>query len=145
MSDKVVIRVEDLMTDKVVTIDGMATVSEAMEAMRQHRVSSLIVDRRDDHDEYGMLVVSDIAKEVIVPGRSPDRVNVYEIMSKPVLTLHREMNIKYAARLLVQFSLSRGIIVDGTRTPLGIVTLRDMVLRTDKNDSTQQPEHNRRL
>jgi CBS domain-containing protein len=93
-----------------------------------HEVSSLIVEPRDDADEFGLLGVTDIAREVIGKGRAPDRVNVYEVVTKPVLTLPREMNIKYAVRLLVNFKLSRALVVDANRKSCGIVTIRDMVL-----------------
>ena len=67
-------------------IDGVATVHEALERMREEKVHSLVVRRRRPGDEYGLVVVSDIANKVIAHNRSPDRVNVYEIMSKPVLS-----------------------------------------------------------
>ena len=123
------IRVSDVMTPSVLVVGRMATVREAIEMMREAGVSSMAVERRDESDEYGLLVVSDIAREVIAKDRSADRINVYEIMSKPVLTLPATMNIKYAVRLLVQFGLSRALVEDETRAPVGIVTLRDMVLR----------------
>ncbi len=49
-------------------------------------------------------------------------------MSKPVVTVPADMSIKYAVRLLVRFELSRALVVDAERKPVGIVTLRDMVL-----------------
>ena len=124
-------RVEDVMTTEVHSIDGLATVSEAIALMQKHSVSSLVVNRRDDTDEIGMVVVSDIARNVIAPNRSPDRVNVYEIMSKPVLTLPSEMLARYAVRLLVRFDISRATVVDYDRNPVGIVTLRDLVLGSE--------------
>jgi predicted transcriptional regulator len=74
-------------------------------------------------------VVSDIAAEVLGKNLSPERVNVYEIMTKPVLTLPAEMNIIYAVRMLTSFKVSRALVIDHARNALGIVTLRDMVLR----------------
>ncbi len=123
------VTVGDVMTRSVRTIGGMATVQEAIEMMRGAGVSSLVVKRRDKHDEFGLLVVSDVAVQVIGKDRAPQRVNVYEIMSKPVLTLPADMNIRYAIRLLVKFGLSRALVTNADRTPAGIVTLRDMVLR----------------
>jgi predicted transcriptional regulator len=120
--------VGDVMSATVRTIERTATVHEAIELMRDTGVSSLAVSRRDETDEYGLLVVSDIAREVIAENRSPDRVNVYEIMSKPVVTLAADMMIRYAVRLLVRFDLSRALVVDASRTPVGIITLRDMVV-----------------
>ena len=128
MSEKRIIRVGDVMGSKLYTIDRLATVAEAMTLMKQYEVSSLAVDRRDDDDEFGLLVVADIAREVIAQNRAPERVNVYEIMSKPVLTLPSAMLARYAVRLLVRFELSRAVVVDYERHPLGMVTLRDLVL-----------------
>ena len=88
------------------------------------------MERRDESDEFGVVVISDIAREVLGKGASPDRVNVYEIMSKPVFTLPVEMKIVYAVRMLIRFKISRAMVVDHDRNPLGIVTLRDMVLRS---------------
>lgn len=123
------IKVCDVMTSSIKTIDATATVTEAINLMREAGVSSLVTERKDTSDEFGLVVVSDVAKHVVAENRSPDRVNVYEIMTKPVLSLHIDMNIRYAVRMLVQFGLSRALVVDGRRTPVGIVSLRDMVLR----------------
>ena len=128
MSEKRIIRVGDVMGSKLYTIDRLATVAEAMALLKQYEVSSLAVNRRDDDDEFGLLVVADIAREVIAQNRAPERVNVYEIMSKPVLTLPSAMLARYAVTLLVRFELSRAVVVDYERHPLGMVTLRDLVL-----------------
>jgi CBS domain-containing protein len=122
-------KVSEAMTASVHTIDAMATVKDAIQAMREHGVSSLAVERRDEHDEFGLLVIADIARDVIAVNRAAERVNVYEIMSKPVVSLPADMSIKYAVRLLVRFELSRALVIDAAREPVGIVTLRDMVLR----------------
>ncbi len=129
MTEHTHVTVGDVMTRSVRTIAGMATVQEAIEMMRGAGVSSLVVERRDRNDEFGLLVVSDVAAHVIGKDRAPERVNVYEIMSKPVLTLAADMNIRYAIRLLVKFGRSRALVTNVDRTPAGIVTLRDMVLR----------------
>jgi predicted transcriptional regulator len=129
MSETPYIKVADAMTADLRMIPAMATVKEAIRVMREANVSSLAVERRDAQDEFGLLVITDIAREVIAQNRAAERVNVYEVMSKPVLALPAEMNIKYAVRLLVRFDLSRALVVDSERVPVGIVTLRDMVLR----------------
>jgi len=129
MNQPTYIKVAEVMKTEIHTIDPMSSVSEAMIAMSQGRVSSLIIERRDDHDEYGLIVISDIAKEVIAQGKSPDRTNVYEIMTKPTLTLDSEMDIKYGVRQLSRFGVSRGLVLNHDRELVGIVTLRDMVLK----------------
>ncbi len=121
-------RVGDVMVSELHSIEGLATVADAMALMKRHQVSSLVVNRRDESDELGLVVVSDIAREVIARNRAPERVNVYEIMSKPVLTLPSDMQARYGVRLLVRFGVSRAVVVDDQRNPLGMVTLRDLVL-----------------
>ena len=120
--------VRAVMTPMPVPIDGMATVREALNRMRENQVRSLVIQRRRPGDEHGIVVVSDIANKVIAQNRSPDRVSVYEIMSKPVLTVNADMEIKYAIRLLGRFGLSRGVVVDRNEA-VGFVTLMDMVFR----------------
>ena len=122
------VKVSDVMIPKVITVDRMATVQEAVDIMRETGLRSLLVDRRDASDEYGLLVISDIAKNVMPDDMAAERVNVYEIMSKPVVTIPADMNVKYAARLLVKFDLSRALVVDSARNPVGVITLRDIVL-----------------
>lgn len=130
MSESKKVVVADAMTPKVRIIERAATVREAVHRMREAGTSSLVVERRDEADEYGIVAVADIAREVLGKDRSPDRVNVYEIMTKPVLSLPAEMQVSYAVRLLTRFQLTRALVIDHDRRPVGIVTLRDMVLRT---------------
>jgi len=129
MSEKPHTIVSEVMTTRIVSIEATATVHDATRLMREQQTSSVIVNRRDASDEFGLVVVSDIASKVLALNLSPKRVNVYEIMSKPVITVAREMNVVYAMRLLSRFQLSRALVIDHDRNPLGIVTLRDMVLR----------------
>jgi CBS domain-containing protein len=128
MKDEPHIKISEVMTGAVRTIDSMATAREAMAAMSEAGVSSLVIERRDERDEFGLLGIRDLAEHVVAANRSPDRVNVYEIMSKPVVMLDAEMDIKYAVRLLVRLGISRGLVVDHERRLVGIATLRDMVL-----------------
>jgi signal-transduction protein with cAMP-binding, CBS, and nucleotidyltransferase domain len=128
MSETEFTRVREVMTLSPTVIDGLATVAEAIELMREKAISSLVIDRRHEGDEYGLVVVTDIAERVIAEDHAPERTNVYEVMTKPVLTVDCEMDIKYAIRLLARFGISRALVTrDGTLA--GLVTMRDMVLR----------------
>ena len=122
------VRVRDVMKQKFDMVDGMMTVEQALKTMKHVETKSLIVQKRDDNDEYGMVLISDIARQVLALDRSPLRVNIYEIMSKPVLTLDPEMDIRYAARLFDRFDLSRAPVVEN-RQVIGIVSYTDMVLK----------------
>jgi CBS domain-containing protein len=99
-----------------------------MKAMKYRENKSLIVEKRDEHDEYGMVLISDIARKVLALDRSPARVNVYEVMTKPIVTVDPNMDIRYAARLFDRFGLSRAPVVENGKV-VGIVSFTDMVLK----------------
>ena len=121
-------RIQDVMATDLHAIDGLANVDEAMRLMREHGVSSLVVARRDKDDEVGLLEVANVAAEVVARNRPPERVSVYEAMTKPVVTLPPGMLVRYAVRLLVELRLTRAVVVDDERDAVGMVTLRDLVL-----------------
>jgi CBS domain-containing protein len=109
-------------------VDGKLTVKEALGQMRHEETRALVVNKRHPDDEYGLVLLSDIAKKVLAADRSPDRVNLYEIMSKPVLGIDPEMDIRYCARLLERFGIMRAPVVEN-RTVIGVVSFHDLVLR----------------
>ena len=128
MTEKNIIRVKDVMKKEVDIIDGMVTITEALKKMKYIDTKVLIIDKRHDDDEYGVVLLSDIAKKVLAEDRSPDRVNVYEVMSKPAISVDPYMDIRYCARLFDKFGLSRAPVLDN-RKIVGIISFTDMVLK----------------
>ena len=127
MNEKTIIRVRDVMKTDFDIVDGMMTIKDALTEMKHVETKTLIVDKRNSNDEYGLLMLSDIAKRVLAKDRSPERVNVYEVMTKPVISVHAHMDIRYCARLFEQFGLSRAPVIENQEL-LGIVSYTDMVL-----------------
>lgn len=128
MSDKKVIRVRDVMKTKFDMVDGMTTVADALNTMKHVETKTLLIDKRHDNDEYGMLLISDIARKVLANDRAPERTNVYEVMVKPVVSVAPDMDIRYCARLFDRFDLSRCPVIENGKV-IGIVSFTDMVLR----------------
>lgn len=128
MSSEKVVRVRDVMKSKVDMIDGKLTVLEALKAMKHVDTKALIVHKRTDDDEYGIVLISDIAKQVLAKDRSPERVNIYEIMAKPVMSVQPDMDIRYCARMFERFHLSRAPVIEQGKV-IGIVSYTDMVLK----------------
>lgn len=116
------VAVSEVMHKEVTEIDGNMTVLEGLEIMHKVEATCLIVKRRHERDEYGMLLFSDIAKRVIGQDRAPERVNVYEIMAKPVIWVRPEMDIRYCARLFERFGISHAPVMDGDHNVIGIVS-----------------------
>jgi len=126
--ERKVIRVRDVMTDSFELVDGLSTVADALRRMNGVAVKAILVDKRDDDDEYGIVLLSDIARKVLAQHRAPERVNIYEIMSKPVLSVAPSMDIRYCARLFDRFGLALAPVIDCGRV-LGVISYTDMVLR----------------
>ncbi|NND60707.1 MAG: CBS domain-containing protein [Gammaproteobacteria bacterium] len=119
--------VRDCMRTNVTEVDGHLDVLSALKVMKKSGVTSLIVKRRDENDEHGLVLFSDIAKKVIAKNRAPERVNVYEIMAKPVLTVRPDMEIRYCARLFENFGISHAPVVEDGKI-IGMVSYYLLVL-----------------
>ena len=126
MNEKKLVRVRDVMKHQFDTVEGMSTVAHALDTMKHMDTKTLIVKKRHDDDELGIVVLADIARQVLARDRPPERVNIYEIMSKPVLTVHPNMDIRYCARMFARFDLARAPVVEDGEV-IGIVSLSDLV------------------
>jgi predicted transcriptional regulator len=123
-----VIKARDVMREKHIEMDGLATVREALNAMKTDHSEVVIVKKRDEHDAFGIVLISDIAKKVLAKDRAPERVNLYEIMSKPLIPLDPEMNVRHCARLYESFGLSNAPVVENGQV-IGIVSYSELVFR----------------
>ena len=123
-----IIRVRDVMKSEVDIVDGMLTVTDALKSMKYPDTRTLIVDKRYPDDEYGVVMFRDMAKRVLARDQSPNRVNIYEIMSKPVISVHPDMDIRYCTRLLDRFGLSRAPVIEHQNI-IGLVSYTDIVLK----------------
>jgi len=139
MTKTPVIRVRDVMLHEFDMVSGQDTVSEALAKMKHVKTRLLMVDKRHDDDEYGIVRLGDIARQVLAKDRSPDRVNVYEIMSKPVISVPPTMDIRYCARLFESFGLQRAPVIDDGKV-LGIIGYDEMLLHWLNLDKVDHDE-----
>lgn len=128
MSQRKLVRVRDVMKTTFDRVDGVVTVTEALKCMKYPETRAIIVNKRDADDEFGMVLLSDIARHVLAKDRAPERVNIYEIMLKPVITVSPEMDIRYCVRLFDRFHILRGPVVEHNEV-VGIIGFGDIVLQ----------------
>ena len=128
MTTRKVTRVRDVMKPSFDVVDGMVTVADALRTMQHVETKCLIVNKRHDDDEYGIVLISDLARHVLAKDRAPERVNVYEVMSKPVISVDPQMDIRYCARLFDRLGLSRAPVIENGNV-IGIISFTDMVLK----------------
>jgi len=127
---KSIIRVKDVMNKEVLCIDGMASTKEAADVMRTNKVTELLVQKRSADDAWGIITVMDLVKEIIVPDKNAEDVSVYEIMTKPIITVPAEMDIRYAIRLIHRTGVHRAP-VEHMGEIVGMVTLSSLILDND--------------
>jgi len=125
---KPIVRVREVMKKGVDIVDGMLTVSEALRGMKYPETRTLIINKRHADDEYGVVMFRDVAKSVLGPDLSPERVNLYEIMSKPVMSVDPEMDVRYCIKLFDRFGLSRAPVIEEGNI-IGLVSYTDIVLK----------------
>ncbi len=128
MNDHVkAMKVRDVMANTYVVVDGLTTVHEGILLARKHQVKALVVNKRHDDDEYGIVLMNDIAKKVLAKNRSTRRTNIYEIMTKPALSVLPDMNVKYCARLFERFGISRAPVIEEGEV-IGMVSYNNIVI-----------------
>lgn len=125
-----IVRVQDVMHSEVLSIDGMSTAKDAAEMMRSSKVSELLVSKRTEDDAWGIVTINDLIRDVIVPDRDAESVYVYEIMTKPIITVPARMDIRYAVRLIHRIGIQRAPVEDRGEI-VGMVTLSSLILDND--------------
>ena len=121
------IRARDAMRSDLHFIDGMANAKEAADLMRAKKAEALIVQKRHPDDAYGVVSMIDLLHGVVATNRPPEQVNVYELMTKPVITVPADMDIRYVVRLLLNAKIRRAPVEDKGEY-VGMITLTDLVM-----------------
>jgi len=97
---------KDIVSDKLFYIDGLASVKDAVQMMKENKVRALIIKKRSRADANGIITVYDIIKGAVIPNKTLDEVSVYEIMTKPVFSISAHLNVKYVPRLMYNYNIS---------------------------------------
>lgn len=121
-------KVRDVMMANFTKVEGVMKVSDSLNMMREKKINAILIEPRDENDVYGIMTLKDIARKVIGQGRKLHEAHVYEIMSKPVLTINADMPIPYAARFLTNFNVSYAMVIENNKVT-GMVSLNGMVDR----------------
>lgn len=125
-SSKIVL-VRDIMKTDFSTVSGSATIKEALLLMKSHKTSVLIVEKRHEFDDYGLITAGDIARQVLAKDKAPDRINVYEIMNCPVIQVSPDMDIRHCSKLFATYNLVRAPVIENGKV-IGMVSPNALVL-----------------
>jgi CBS domain-containing protein len=122
--------VSQVMMPNFKKIDGVTRVAEALKIMKEENLNAMLIEPRDEVDVFGILTLKDIARKVISQRRKLHETHVYEIMSKPVLSVPANMPAPYAARLLTNFNVSYAMVIESNQV-VGMVSLNGIVTNWD--------------
>lgn len=119
--------VADIMTKtNLTTISPLASVREALNKMRETKVKSLIVEKLSPSDAYGIMTFKNILQSIVAEDGDIDMLNVYDICSKPAIQISKELNVKYAAQMMVNQSIKRVLVIDNNELE-GILTMTNIL------------------
>jgi CBS domain-containing protein len=120
--------VQDVMTKRedLVILPQMATVREALNLMSKNKIKSIIVDKSSPNGAYGLVTFKNILQSIVAEDGDIDLLNIYDIANTPALSVSRKLDIKYAARMMVQSSIKRLLVIDDNEL-YGILTMSDII------------------
>lgn len=120
--------VEEVMTpkEKLVTVPQTATIRSVINAMKEHKVRSVIVEKSKPTGAYGILTFKNILQSIVAEDGDIDLLNAYDIMLSPAISVSRKLDVRYAARMMVNQSIKRVLVLDDNEL-YGILTMTDIV------------------
>ena len=119
--------VEDIMVQKVITVDPNASVKKAARLMNRHEIGCLIVVGQGQ--VMGIMTERDLLKKVVELGKNPEKTKVHDIMSKRLVVGTPRMEIPDVVRLMLQKKIKKLPIVTEGKI-IGLVTLTDIARTT---------------
>jgi CBS domain-containing protein len=120
---EVTLKVEDVMTMEVITIDENASVKEAADVMNQYEIGCLIAVRKGK--AKGIITERDLLKRVIVEGKNAKKTKIGEVMSSPLEVVAPGTSLEEALQLMFQKKIKKLPVVEKNRL-LGVVSLTDI-------------------
>jgi CBS domain-containing protein len=116
---------QEVMTKDVKTIQSHASMSEAVQHLRDHQVDCLLVEPVSPSDTWGVVSRTDVVRSIIAPNRDPAQMEVAEVMTKPITIVHPNTSAQECARLMVRQNIRRVFVFDGHNI-VGIVRASDI-------------------
>lgn len=120
--------VADVMITDVYRVSPFATLREALLMMGERGVKSLVVDRRGEHDAFGLLAYSHILRTIVAEEGDIDLINVYDVALTPIIQVAPELSVRNAAAMMDRYRLNR-LVVTHANDLVGLVTMNDIVAR----------------
>ncbi len=117
-------RIGELMTKGLETIEAEATLCAAAERMRSFGIGALPV--MDGGQLVGMVTDRDITVRATAAGKDPNQTPVREAMTHAVITCDADAPISEAEHLMEEKAVRRLVVLDSYKKPVGLISLDDL-------------------
>ncbi|WP_372964691.1 CBS domain-containing protein [Marinobacter sp.] len=118
--------VKDVMVSNIINISPFATLREALSLMKRHNVKSLVVDRQNENDAWGLITYTNVLKSVVADSGDIDLLNVYDVCAKPVISVGEDLALKHAASLMIEYRVKRLLVLSNNELR-GFVVMDDIM------------------
>jgi CBS domain-containing protein len=119
------LKVKDVMVSNIITIETGATARKAAELMNRHDIGCIIIV--DSHDKpLGIVTERDMLKRVMLQARDPRRARISFIMSKPLITVSPQTDLREAINLMTERRIKKLPVVEDDNL-LGLLSITDIV------------------
>ncbi len=108
----------------VVVVKNEEPVNVAMHSMIESGVNAVMVEP-DASGQWGIMTDRDVLKKIISVNRSPARVKVGEVTTRPLVTVKRAMYLAEASQRMSESNVRR-VVVEMDGKPVGMVTDNDL-------------------
>jgi signal-transduction protein with cAMP-binding, CBS, and nucleotidyltransferase domain len=119
------VKVEDVMSSPVVTINDTDTVLAATKLMRKNAIGCVVVVDKSGKP-LGLITERDVVRRVAALDLLPSKVKAGKSMTKPVSTIDSTANVTDAAIKMRQLKIRRLVVLQDGK-PIGIITSNDIV------------------
>ncbi len=116
--------VGDIMTRMPITVKAGTKVSDAMRLMREHEISSVLIEPAGN-GVWGIMTQRDVVSRIVHANRSPAKVNVEEIATMPLVTVPVDMSLYDCSSQMIDANIRR-VVVAQNDVPIGIVSDTDL-------------------
>lgn len=117
--------VEELMKKNVTTIKPYATLKEALQLMKEKNLKALVVEKNSASDAYGLITNTQILKSIVAEDGDIELLNVYDLYNKPAFSVSAKIDVKYAAKIMIDHNIKRVVVTDNNEL-LGVLSITDL-------------------
>jgi CBS domain-containing protein len=124
-------KISEIMTTDFEMIDSTKSLLEAAQKMKSLDVGFLPI--REGTRLIGLVTDRDIVIRGLAEGLDPGLTQVKDIISSEIVYCYEDDNVEEAAQLMEDHQVRRLIVVDHEQTPVGIVSLGDLAVKTGQD------------